>query len=66
MFHRTRKLILGCTLALIVAAIGCKSSIEDAVGIIDGVDRKPIDTSKLAINAFANDGRFGGIASQFS
>ena len=66
MYHRTRKLILSCTLALVIAALGCKSSVEDAIDIADGVDRKTIDTSKLAINAFANDGRFGSIAGQFS
>lgn len=59
-------LLRATAIALLLLLLGCKSSVKDAVDIIDGVDRKPIDTSKLAINAFVNDGRFGSISSQFS
>lgn len=59
-------------LALIFIFIGvlsCSSSsddIEEALDTIDGVPRKPIDTSRLGVNAFANDARFGAISTQLS
>lgn len=53
-------------LALACTIIGCKSTVKDAVDVANGVERKPIDTSRLAINAFVNDGRFGPISSQFA
>ena len=55
-------------LALFIIVFGaCSSSeVEEIVDVIDGVDRKTIDVSRLGINTFANDGRFGSISSQFS
>lgn len=45
---------------------GCSSSsVDDALDIIDGPERKPIDTSILGTNAFVNDARFGSISRQF-
>jgi hypothetical protein len=45
---------------------GCKSSVKDTIDIANGIERKKIDTSRLAVNAFVNDGRFGSIPQQFS
>lgn len=53
------------SLLLIVVSSGCSSDVEDAIDIIDGPERKPIDRSILGTNAFVNDTRFGSIASQF-
>lgn len=58
-------------LFLLFALFGCNNSdIEDAIDdgqdLIDGgPERKTIDTSRLGVNAFVNDGRFGGISAQF-
>ncbi|MCB0332293.1 MAG: cellulase family glycosylhydrolase [Bdellovibrionales bacterium] len=38
---------------------------KDAIDVIDGVDRKPIDVSRMGVNAFANDSRFGSIPAQY-
>src|SRR5690606_13419152 len=44
----------------------CSSSdIEEALDIAEGVERRPIDTSRIGVNAFVNDRRFGSIGSQF-
>lgn len=61
-----KRIITYLALALACTSIGCKSTVKDAVDVANGVERKPIDTSRLAINAFANDGRFGSIPSQFA
>lgn len=45
--------------------IGCNSSaVKDAIDLIDGIPRKDIDTSRLGVNAFASDARFGSSAQQ--
>ncbi|RMD85122.1 MAG: hypothetical protein D6808_05865 [Candidatus Dadabacteria bacterium] len=55
------------TVAVGVTAIGCsKSGISDLVDVVDGVPRKDIDTSRLGINSFLNDSRFGTIEEQLS
>jgi hypothetical protein len=44
----------------------CNSDdVKDAVDIADGVPRKDLVKSRLAINAFVNDSRFGSISNQF-
>ncbi len=44
----------------------CSSSeVEDALDIVDGIARKTIDVSRLGVNAFANDSRFGSIGAQY-
>jgi hypothetical protein len=54
------------TLIAISAMSACDSStIKDAVDIVEGIPRKTINTSKLGINAFANDSRFGSASQQF-
>lgn len=58
--------LISLILALTLMIVGCKSTVKDAIDVANGVERKPIDTSRLAINAFANDGRFGTISSQFA
>ena len=51
---------------LSLAVCACNSSdIKDAIDIADGVPRKTIDVSRLGVNSFANDSRFGSIPSQF-
>jgi hypothetical protein len=61
---RTILLILISLIFFITSS--CNSStVKDAIGIIEGVPRKTIDTSILGINAFVNDSRFGSIPAQF-
>jgi hypothetical protein len=55
-----------CIFSLLFLFACSKSNIQDAIDVAQGVDRKPIDRSKLGINAFVNDGRFGSIAQQFT
>ncbi len=54
---------------MIILLFGCRASdVKDAVDnpeVITGVERKPIDTQYLGINAFVNDSRFGSIEGQF-
>lgn len=50
--------------------IGCDSdSVEDTIDAIDSSindpERRTIDTSRMGVNAFANDSRFGSIAAQY-
>jgi len=52
-------LVLSCFVAC------SKSEVEEALEIVEGVPRKTIDTSRLGVNAFVNDNRFGSIRSQF-
>ena len=54
-------------LFLCVLLSSCNSSkVDDVLDLADGVPRKPIDTTKLGVNAFVNDRQFGSIADQFS
>ncbi len=54
-----------------IALVGCNnSSVDDAIEegqdlINGGPKRKTIDTSRLGVNAFVNDSRFGSISGQF-
>lgn len=49
---------------LFVAFSACNSSVvEDVIDTID-VERRPINTARVGVNAFVNDGRFGSIRSQ--
>lgn len=41
-----------------------KNKINDAIDIVNGVDEKDVDRSKLGVNAFFNDGRFGTLSAQ--
>jgi hypothetical protein len=51
---------------LVVFGVSCNNSDVDAIqSAVKGVPRKDIDKGRLAINAFANDGRFGSASSQF-
>lgn len=51
---------------LCVLMIGCNSSsVDDAIDLIEGPSRKTIDTTRMGVNAFANDSRFGSIGSQY-
>jgi hypothetical protein len=58
------------SLIAVVCAIflnGCNSStVEDVQDSINGPSRKTIDVSKMGLNAFANDSRFGGPGQQFA
>lgn len=61
-----RPLLFSCALLSAILFTGCGgNSISDLIDLIEGPDRRPIDTSRLGINAFANDSRFGSISSQF-
>lgn len=61
-----------CAIGLALCLFGCQSSgFDDAVrdlkssaDLIDGIPRKTIDTSRLGVNAFANDPRFGTVRAQ--
>jgi hypothetical protein len=57
------RFILVLVLGLLISS--CNSSLEDALDIID-VPRKDIDVSRMGVNAFANDGRFGSSAAQLA
>ncbi len=48
---------------LLLVSSGCNNA-KEAAEIIDGIQRKPIPRSKLAVNAFFNDSRFGSIQAQ--
>jgi hypothetical protein len=50
-------------LLLSFCLLSCNTSVDDLIDIID-VPRKDIDTSRMGVNAFANDARFGSIQSQ--
>ena len=39
---------------------------EDIVDTIDGVPRKPIDTNRMGVNAFANERFAGGVCTQYT
>jgi len=55
-------LSLFCSLLTLGA---CNSStVKDAVDLADGVPKKDIDKSKLGMNAFVNDNRFGSARAQ--
>ncbi len=59
------------TLLLLVLSLGlmagCNSSaVKDALDSLDEVPRKDIDTTRLGVNAFVNDSRFGTARQQFN
>jgi hypothetical protein len=65
----SRRLTLLFLLSALAATLlcGCNSStVNDAIGVADGVPEKTIDTDTLGANAFANDGRFGSPSAQLS
>lgn len=52
-------------LFIFLALAGCNSSsVKDALDLAEGVPRKDIDASRLGVNAFVNDPRFGSISQQ--
>lgn len=54
-------------LFLLVAMTACNSSdVEDLVDVADGVSRKPIDTTRMGLNSFANKPGFGSICAQYA
>ena len=56
----TKKFLKYLLILILSLVVGCNSStIEDAIDVIDEPDRKTIDVSKLGLNAFVNDSRFG-------
>ena len=63
MLNKAKKLFL--ILALFFLASCSSSEVEDVLDIIEGIDRKPIDTSRMGVNAFVNDERFGSMRDQF-
>jgi hypothetical protein len=64
----SRKLLSVVVGGIIMVLTGClgSSDVKDAVDVAKGVPRKTIDVSRLGMNAFVNDGRFGSIADQFA
>ena len=64
--NRIRNLVY---ILMITLLLGCKASdVEDVIDntdIVTGVERKPIDTQRLGVNAFVNDSRYGSIQGQF-
>lgn len=59
-----KKLIFSLVLSCLVSACGARDKIEDAVDVVN-VDRKPINYSKVGVNAFGNDARFGTTSQQY-
>jgi hypothetical protein len=56
-----------CLTLLLGVFLGCNSSsVDDALELADGVERKSIDYSILGANAFGNDPRFGSIGVQYA
>lgn len=54
-------------IGLILFLTACSSSeVEDALDLADGVERKTIDYSRLGVNAFANDFKFGTPEAQYA
>lgn len=53
-------------LCLLLALMGaCSSdSVDDALDLIEGVDRKPIDTNRMGVNAFSNQSFAGSTCEQ--
>lgn len=51
---------------LFVGCGGSGSDLLDIIDVIDGVDRKAIDTSRLGVNAFANQNFAGSICAQYT
>lgn len=51
-------------LAVALSAAGCNSSLSDIIEVIEEPSRKTIDTTRLGVNAFFNDARFGSISDQ--
>ncbi len=59
-----RRIILSLFFVFCLSA--CNSSkVKDAIEVVEGVERRTIDTTRLGINAFANDSRFGSISAQY-
>lgn len=59
------------TASVLTLTPGCNSSdvkdaIDDGQDLVNGPERREIDTGRLGVNAFANDSRFGAVNSQFS
>jgi hypothetical protein len=52
-------------LVLFGAACGVKDDIDEAVDVLDGVGRHPIDVSRTGVNAFGSDTRFGSTCQQY-
>lgn len=53
-------------LAMLLILSACNSSdVKDAIDVADGVDRKQIDYSRLGVNTFGSDSRFGSPQEQF-
>lgn len=71
---RLRVAIFSLALLLPTLLLGCNSddvaevtdNLDDVLDVADGVPRKNIDRSRLGINAFAPDARFGFPAEQFN
>lgn len=70
-----RKTFLSFLLSFFIVA--CNSSDRDRIGdaidnpsdisdIIEGIDRKPIDTTRMGVNAFGNKPAFGSPCAQFA
>jgi len=57
--------VMGLTL-LSFFMFSCDSStIREALDLVESPSRKDIDTSRMGVNAFVNDSRFGSIRNQF-
>ncbi len=46
--------------------VGCGSDAEDLIDIAEGVERKPIDTSRMGLNAFGNQAFAGSLCGQYA
>lgn len=61
-----KSLVFGLLCAACVVLSSCGGGVGDILDVLDKVPRKTIDTTKLGVNAFCNDSRFGSISSQLA
>ena len=67
MFQKLKVLPLIFTLLFVACSSDdLPGELQDAITLIEGVDRQTIDVSRFGINAFANQAEFGSICEQYA
>ncbi|MCB0330194.1 MAG: cellulase family glycosylhydrolase, partial [Bdellovibrionales bacterium] len=59
-------LFMGCNSSTVDEALDAIDNPDDLLDLADGVDRKPIDTTRFGVNAFSNQAFAGSICGQFA
>jgi hypothetical protein len=57
--------VLALSSFFLLVSCDAHSKIKDALDLVSSPSRKEIDTSRMGVNAFVNDARFGSIRNQF-